>query len=159
MKENCEKDCGRLYQSMRQLRLKIDQLNSLTGVVMFVKFGSDSLVVAACLCALAAGGVNKTIAACLFCFVVTSMADIVINCRSSQLIIESMATLCKTIDNHIASHDMSDYDYRQLNLIFRMKRSFRYQVLNLFELKDVTILVIIGYVTNYAVILVQTQNI
>ena len=157
MEDQCTRNCQRFYESMIQLRTKIDCFNSLTGLAMFVKVGSDALIVAGCLCAFAAGGLDPIVMASLSCYVVSCMCDIVFSCRASQLVINSMTKLCKAIDQHIGNHTITEYDYRQLQLITTMKRSFQFQVLNLFDLKDVTILIIIGYVTNYAVILVQTQ--
>ncbi len=48
-------------------------------------------------------------------------------------------------------------DRKQLKTILRVRKSIKFSVLGMFDLKNVTILLIISNVMNYAVILIQTQ--
>jgi len=76
--------------------------------------------------------------------------------------INSMADLCKEVktililDSGYGDGGRVDY-YKQLNIIMSMRESIKLKVLSLFDLKTVTILAIMGYVTNYAIILIQTS--
>lgn len=148
----------KLCQSMLEMSERIEKINAMTGVIMMVKVGTNSLIMSGCLCSLALKELDTTSKTSLFFFLISSFMDITVSCRSSQLIINSMNNMCKAIDNNLSLHSKTEQDYRQYQLILSMKDYFKLKVMNLFDLKDVTILVIIGYVANYAVILIQTQG-
>lgn len=146
-----------LSQKMIELSSKVEKINSLTGIIMLVKIVSNSVLISGSTCALAVGELDLTSKVALIGFAVTSLIDITIGCRSSQLVINAMNNLCKIIENMLSIKSFNEDDYRQLKLIVSLKEYFKYNVLDLFDLKDVTILLTISYITNYAVILIQTQ--
>ena len=155
--QNVVKRPFKLCDKVIEMRIKIDKLNKLTGVIFLVKFMSNSAEISGCICAMAVGRMDLTSTISLFGFLCVSVMDIVVSCRSSQLIINAMNNLCHTLENYLSLNGFNEDDYRQLKLTISMKDSFKYQVLNLFDLKDLTILSITGYIANYAVILIQTQ--
>ena len=152
--ENPQKLC----QSMLDMSERIENINAMTGIIMLVKVATDSFLMSGCLCSLSMTDLDATSKISVFFFLISAFLDLTVSCRSSQLIINSMNNLCKAIDTHLSLHSKTEQDYRQYQLILSMKEYFKLKVLNLFDLKDVTILVIIGYVANYAVILIQTQQ-
>ena len=156
-KMNLVNDCKQFCQTIIELRTKIERLNSLVGIVMLVKIMSNAVQISGCLCVVSVGHTDLTSTLSLTCFLITCLVDIILCCHSSQIVINAMNELCTAIENNMSTHSLTDSDYRQLKLILSMKDSFKYQVLNLFDLKDLTILSIIGYIANYSVILIQTQ--
>jgi hypothetical protein len=84
--------------------------------------------------------------------------DLLAICRSSQNIINSMDSMIKATERRIAFNYLSSEDYKKAKLIVGMRKNFRFSASTLFVLKTTTILMILSYVTNYAVILIQTSG-
>ncbi len=68
-----------------------------------------------------------------------------------------MDDLCEAIEEQLESEVLTKGDRKQLKTILRVRKSIKFSVLGMFDLKSVTILLIISNVLNYAVILIQTQ--
>ena len=155
--QNMVKRPFKLCHKVIEMRIKIDKLNLLAGIIFLTKIIANGVDISGCVCAVAVGHLDLTSTISISGFLCVCIMDIVVSCRSSQLIINAMNNLCHTIENYLSLNGFNEDDYRQLKLTISMKDSFKYQVLNLFDLKDLTILSITGYIANYAVILIQTQ--
>jgi hypothetical protein len=80
-------------------------------------------------------------------------------CLSSQNIINSMESMIKETKHRIAfTNNMGSDDYEKAKLILSMRKEIRFSASTLFVLKSTTVLMILSYVTNYAVILIQTSG-
>ncbi len=91
-------------------------------------------------------------------FMVCSVMDILVTCRSSQDIINSMESMIKTTKRRISRNSLSSEDYRLAKVILSLRKDIRFRASTLFDLKSVTALMLFSYVTNYAVILIQTSD-
>ena len=97
---------------------------------------------------------NAIVGVCLFAL--TSFADILMLCHSSQIMIDAMDDLCKEVETLLIMKQFDDSIHKQLYVILSMKKHIRIKVFGMFDLRAVTMLAILGYVTNYAIILIQT---
>jgi hypothetical protein len=79
-------------------------------------------------------------------------------CRSSQDIINSMESMIKATKRRISNNSLSSEDYRSAKVILSLREEIRFSASTLFGLKNVTALIVFSYVTNYAVILIQTSD-
>ena len=139
------------------MRIRLEEINGQIGLLMFIKIFINAMLIPAALCSLYLGGnlpANAIVGVCLFA--VTSLTDIFMLCHSSQIMIDSMADLCKEVETMLIMKTFDDSIHKQLFVILSMKKYIRIKVLCMFDLKTVTVLAIIGYVTNYAIILIQT---
>lgn len=120
----------------------------------------------------------------LFC---CQLVDEVVSCFSSQAIADEMDDLIRAIQEmtaqqcteflHLSSSSqqassssveednelnqyrlVEDVEYRCLQHICSMKDSFCYNVMNMFDLRSFTVLVILSNVCNYSVLLIQTSE-
>ncbi len=93
----------------------------------------------------------------MICLCLSELLDITVGCHSPQIIIDSMDDLCEAIEEQLASEVLTKGDKKLLKTILRVRKSIKFSALGIFDLKNVTILLIISNVLNYAVILIQTQ--
>ncbi len=91
-------------------------------------------------------------------FMICSAMNILIVCRSSQHIINSMESMIKATKRRISNNNLSSEDYRLAKVILSLRKEIRFSASTLFGLKSVTALMVFSYVTNYAVILIQTSD-
>ncbi len=91
-------------------------------------------------------------------FMICSAMDILAVCRSSQDIINSMESMIKATKRRISNDSLSSEDYRSAKVILSLRKEIRFSASTLFGLKSVTALMVFSYVTNYAVILIQTSG-
>ncbi len=89
---------------------------------------------------------------------ICSAMDILAVCRSSQDIINSMESMIKATKRRISNNSLSSEDYRSAKVILSLRKEIRFSASTLFDLKCVTALMVLSYVTNYAVILIQTSD-
>jgi len=69
-----------------------------------------------------------------------------------------MKSLTKATEQRLMDQNMSFEEYKLTQIIIGMREQIRFSGSTLFDLKSVTVLMISGYVANYAVILIQTQD-
>ncbi len=91
-------------------------------------------------------------------FMICSAMDILIVCRSSQDIINSMESMIKATKRRISNNSLSSEDYRLAKVILSLRKQIRFRASTLFGLKSVTVLMVFSYVTSYAIILIQTSD-
>jgi hypothetical protein len=84
--------------------------------------------------------------------------DVLAVCCSSQHIINSMESIIKATKRRISNISLSSEDYRLAKVILSLREEIRFNASTLFGLKSVTALMVFSYVTNYAVILIQTSD-
>ena len=140
---------------------------SSVGYIVIVKVFVNGILLSSGLCGLAKNfnrdgstpdglfDMNAIIA--IGCFCLTSLLDLFAGCYASQLIIDSMTHLCQAIEHRLIVDPFSSDENEQLKLILGMRKSIKYNVLGLFDLKTITILVVVNYAANFAIILIQTQ--
>lgn len=145
-----------LCESILELRQRIDSINSHIGLLMFVKVFINAMVIPSALCSVYVGRLPVNAVIGITGLALASLIDIYVLCQSSQTMIDSMADLCKEVEKMLILKTFEDYIHKQLYVILSMKNYIRIRVLCLFDLKTVTVLAIIGYVANYAIILIQT---
>ena len=85
------------------------------------------------------------------------MLDLFAGCYASQMIIDSMTGLCQAIEHRLIVEPLSSEENDQLKVVLGMRKSIKYNVLGLFDLKTITILIVVNYAANFAIILIQTQ--
>jgi hypothetical protein len=147
-------------KSLIKLREKVEEFNSLlyTGIIIKVFAHSLYLSTEFCLLADLINDSNNDVIIALISFMLCSVMDLLAICRSSQNIINSMDSMIKATERRIAFNYLSSEDYKKAKLIVGMRKNFRFSASTLFVLKTTTILMILSYVTNYAVILIQTSG-
>ncbi len=91
-------------------------------------------------------------------FMICAAIDILAVCLSSQNIINSMESMIKATKSRIAFTYLSSEDYKNVLLILSMRKEIRFSASTLFIVKSTTVLMILSYVANYAVILIQTSD-
>ncbi len=91
-------------------------------------------------------------------FLICSVMALLGICRSSQDIINSMESMIKATKRRISNNSLSSEDYRLAKVILSLRKEIRFRASTLFGLKSVTALMVFSYVTNYAVILIQTSD-
>ncbi len=91
-------------------------------------------------------------------FLICSVMALLAICRSSQDIINSMESMIKATKRRISNNSLSSEDYRSAKVILSLREEIRFSASTLFGLKNVTALIVFSYVTNYAVILIQTSD-
>jgi hypothetical protein len=70
-----------------------------------------------------------------------------------------MESMIKETKHRIAfTNNLSSDDYEKAKLILSLRKEIKYSASTLFALKSTTILIIVSYVVNYAVILIQTSG-
>ncbi len=84
--------------------------------------------------------------------------DLLAICRSSQNIINSMESMIEATESRIAFTYLRSQDYKKAKLIVGMRKNFSFSASTLFVLKTTTTLMILSYVANYTVILIQTSG-
>jgi hypothetical protein len=137
-------------------------MNSAVGSIIIVKLFTNGILLSSGICALAnkisEGLVENLISIIIIiCFSLISILDLIVCCYSSELIENSMSRLCNAIEYYIITKPINVREYQMLLTVLGVKKTLKFNVLGLFNLKTVTVLVIFGYVFNYAVILIQTQ--
>ena len=151
-----------LCESVLMLRNQLETINDMIGVIMLIKIFVNAMFMSTCVCVLSLIGIPVNAIISIIGFAIISVSDIVSVCYASQLMINSMADFCKEVekililDSGYGDGGQVDY-YKQFNIILSMRENIKLKVFSLFDLKTVTILAIVGYVTNYAVILIQTS--
>jgi len=89
---------------------------------------------------------------------ICSAMDILVVCHSSQDIINSMESMIKATKRRISNNSLSSEDYRLAKVILSLRKQIRFSASTLFGLKSITAIMLLSYVTNYAVILIQTSD-
>lgn len=145
-----------LCESILELRTRIEDINGHIGLLMFIKVFINAMLMPSTICSIYVGALPLNGKVGVFMFAVASLTDIYVLCLSSQIMIDSMCHLCKEVEKMLILKSFEDCIHKQLYVILTMKNNIRIKVLGLFDLKTVTVLAIIGYVTNYAIILIQT---
>jgi hypothetical protein len=149
-------------KSLIKLREKVEEFNSLLYTVITIKVFANSLLLAMELCLLADyindSNNNLYIITVLVLFMLCAAMDLLAICQSSQNIINSMESMIKATERRIAFTYLSSEDYKKAKLIVGMRKNFRFSASTLFVLKTTTTLMILSYVANYAVILIQTSG-
>ena len=155
-----------ICQTILDLRRKLQKMYSSLGFVVIVKLFVNGILLSSGLCGLAnnfnrdgstPGKVDINAIIAIGCFCLTSMLDLFAGCYASQLIIDSMTRLCQVIENRLIVKPFSTEENDQLKVILGMRKSIKYNVLGLFDLKTITVFIVINYAANFAVILIQTQ--
>jgi len=150
-----------ISRTVLDMRKKMNTMNSSLAYVMFIKTIIDSVLLSAGFCVIADNfgkeSLDYNVILPMICLCLSELLDITVGCHSSQIIIDSMDDLCEAIEEQLASEVLTKVDRKQLNTILRVRKSIKFSVLGMFDLKNVTILLIISNVLNYAVILIQTQ--
>jgi hypothetical protein len=139
----------------------MNTMNGSLAYVMFIKTIIDSVLLSAGFCVIADNfgkeSLDYNVILSMICLCLSELVDITVGCHSSQIIIDSMDDLCEAIEEQLTSEVLTKVDRKQLNTILRVRKSIKFSVLGMFDLKSVTILLIISNVLNYAIILIQTQ--
>jgi hypothetical protein len=148
--------------SLIKLREKIEEFNSLLYIRIKIKVFANNLLLSTEFCLLA-DRINESnndlyIIIVLVSFMLCAAMNLLALCRSSQNIIDSMESMIKATELRIAFTYLSSEDYKKAKLIVGMRTNFRYSSSTLFVLKTTTTLMILSYVANYAVILIQTSG-
>ncbi len=146
---------------MINLREKVDEINSLLYIE--IKVLANSLLLSAKFCVLSEyfneSNDNLHAIIAIVSLIICSVVVILAVCLSSQNIINSMESMIKETKRRIAfANNLSSYDYEKAKLILSMGKEIRFSASTLFVLKSTTLLMILSYVTNYAVILIQTSG-
>ena len=137
-----------LCESMLELRQQIDTINANIGLLMFIKVFVNAVVMPSALCSIFVGNLPMNAIIGISGLALASLLDIYILCHSSQIMIDSMAELCKEVEKMLILKTFEECVHKQLYIILSMKKYIRIKVLCLFDLKTVTVLAIIGYVAN-----------
>lgn len=146
-----------LCESVLELRQHIEEVNHHIGLLVFVKVIINSVNMSSVVCRVFVGNLPLNYSLGISVFAMNCLADLYALCYSSQVMIDSMADLCKEVENSLIMKKFDDYVHKQLYIILSMKSYIKIRVFGLFDLKTVTLLAIIGYVANYAIILIQTS--
>ncbi|CAG2166916.1 unnamed protein product, partial [Oppiella nova] len=139
-----------LCEGIWALRNQLETINDMIGVIMLIKVFANAIFMSTCVCVVSLVGIPVNAIIGIIGFGLISVSDIVSVCYVSQLMINSMADLCKEVekililDSGYGDGGRVDY-YKQLNIIMSMRESIKLKVLSLFDLKTVTILAIMGY--------------
>jgi len=149
-------------ETVFDLKQKIDRFNSSVGFITIVKVFVNGIYLSSGLCGLAGNFSSESVkdlnaVTAIVCYCLSSLLDIIVGCCSSQGVIDSMNSLCHEIELKLVVKRLTYDQYRQLKVVLGMRKTIKFKCMGLFDLKSVTILVIISYVVNYAVILIQTQ--
>ena len=147
-----------LCESILELRQRIEDINSHIGLLMFAKVFINAMMMPSALCSIFVGNLPLNAIIGISGLALASLVDIIVLCTSSQIMIDSMADLCKEVEKLLILKTFDDCIHKQLYVILSMKNYIRIKVLCLFDLKTVTVLAIIGYVANYGIILIQTTT-
>lgn len=145
-----------LCQSVVELRQGVEDINAHIGLILFVKVFVNAMIVPSVLCSIFVGRLPPIGVLGVSGFAIACLIDICVICYSSQIMINAMADLCRQVEQMLALDSLDDCTHKQLHLILSMKNNIRLNVLGLFDLKTMTVLVIIGNIANYAVILIET---
>jgi hypothetical protein len=136
-------------------------MNGSLAYVMFIKTIIDSVLLSADFCVITDNfgkeSLDYKVILSMICLCLSELLDITVGCHSPQIIIDSMDDLCEAIEEQLASEVLTKGDRKLLKTILRVRKSIKFSVLGMFDLKNVTILLIISNALNYAVILIQTQ--
>ncbi len=150
-----------ISRAVLDMRKKINTMNGSLAYVMFIKTIIDSVLLSAGFCVIADNfgkeSLDYNVILPMICLCLSELLDITVGCHSSQIIIDSMDDLCEAIEEQLASEVLTKGDRKLLKTILRVRKSIKFSALGIFDLKNVTILLIISNVLNYAVILIQTQ--
>jgi hypothetical protein len=144
------------------LNEKVDLMNSLLSKALVIKVLVKGFLLSSGFCILSDyfneidNNLYQILA--MVSFMVCSVMDILVTCRSSQDIINSMESMIKTTKRRISRNSLSSEDYRLAKVILSLRKDIRFRASTLFDLKSVTALMLFSYVTNYAVILIQTSD-
>jgi len=101
---------------------------------------------------------NKYLIMAIMGHIVYESLDIISICYSSQNIINSMESLIKITEQKLIGRNISFEEYKLAQILIGLRERIRFSASTLFDLKSVTVLMISGYVANYAVILIQTRD-
>ena len=147
---------------MIKLREKVDEFNSLLYTGIVIKVFANSLLLSTEFCLLA-DRINDSnndlhIIIVMVSFMLCAAMDLLAICQSSQTIINSMESMIKATKRRISNNSLSSEDYRSAKVILSLRKEIRFSASTLFGLKNVTALMVFSYVTNYAVILIQTSD-
>ncbi len=143
------------------MREKVDEINSLLYIE--IKVLANSLLLSAKFCVLSEyfneSNDNLHAIIAIVSLIICSVMVILAVCLSSQNIINSMESMIKETKRRIAfTNNLSSDDYEKAKLILSLRKEIKYSASTLFALKSTTILIIVSYVVNYAVILIQTSG-
>jgi hypothetical protein len=151
-----------LGKSLIKLREKVDEFNSLLYIEIVIKVLSFSLLLSVEICLLAdyfndsKNNLYQIIV--MVSFMICGAIDILGVCLSSQNVINSMESMIKATKRRIAFTYLSSEDYKKAKLILNMGKEIRFSASTLFVIKSTTVLIILSYVANYTVILIQTSD-
>ncbi len=149
-------------KSLVKLREKVEEFNSLLCTGIIIKVFANSLLLSTELCLLAdrINGSNNDLLRNHNSIIIDVIAamDLLAICRSSQNIINSMESMIEATESRIAFTYLSSQDYKKAKLIVGMRKNFSFSASTLFVLKTTTTLMILSYVANYTVILIQTSG-
>ncbi len=147
---------------MLDLNEKVDQMNSLLSKAIVIKVLIKGFLLSSGFCILSDyfNEINNNLyqIIAMVSFMICSAMDILVVCRSSQDIINSMESMNKATKRRISNNSLGSEDYRLAKVILSLRKEIRFRASTLFGLKSVTALIVFSYVTNYAVILIQTSD-
>ncbi len=150
-----------LGKSLINLREKVDEINSLLCIE--IKVLANSLLLSTEFCILSEyfdeTNCNLRAIIAMVSLIICSAMTILAVCLSSQNIMNSMESMIKETKRRIAfTNKLSSDDLEKAKLILSMRKEIRFSASTLFVLKSTTLLIILSYVTNYTVILIQTSG-
>jgi len=151
-----------LGKSLFYLREKIEKINSLLSYTIIIKIMMNGILLSTALCILAdyfsrnyQNGYQIT---AILSYITCDSMGIILVCTSSQNIINSMESLTKATEQRLIDRSLSLEEYKFAKVVIGFRKRIRFTASSLFDLKSVTVLMISGYVANYAIILIQTRD-
>ena len=177
------KNYGLLLEEILCLNHKVKDLNGAVSVTIMVKLVTNGILLASVVCGLEEKIHDEVIdvvpITALLLFAFTQIIDQAVSCYSSQMIINNMDQLSQQIREMTAKHctemlqvtslpytspnsvnqqrNIEEVEYRCLQHICATGNSMCYSVLNMFDLRSLTVLITLSNVCNYAVLLIQTK--
>ncbi|CAG2105538.1 unnamed protein product, partial [Medioppia subpectinata] len=118
-----------LCENVLTLRTLLETTNDQLGMIMLIKVFVNAMFMSSTVCSMSVGFLPYNAIIGITGFTVTSILDIVFLCYSSQIMINSMAALCKQVEKTLITDgvygDNGTDHYKQLNVILSMKDSIR----------------------------------
>ena len=139
----------------------MDEINSLLYVEINVLTNSILLSAEFCILSDHFSESNNNLRAIIatVSLIICSAMTIIAICLSSQNVMNSMESMIKETKRRIAFTNKLSSDYfEKAKLILSMRKEIKFSASTLFALKSTTLLLIVSYVANYAVILIQTSG-
>lgn len=175
-----------VLKSLLELKEEFDQLNRYLSIATFLKTMINGITISASVFLILEQHILPKMDNILWTVSVNNiimiLLDITLSCWSSQIIINEINGLIESVEKRITidliknrmkrrplnpigiiekkNNDLKlidDIEYLGLNRLNAMKKSFRFNVLDMFSLNHTTILHFMGSVVSYSILLVQTK--